>query len=159
MSVFEEMGFNPEQINKNEEFLYNIARTYLMLTKEFSEFYKEFKFTPAKFNALVLIEHLGKEDGVSQIEISEKLIVTGANITGLIDRLEKDKLVVRIPDVKDRRSNRIKITKKGEELIEKIWSLHIEKTNSLVKHISNSRKNEVIGCLTEIRERLGKEVR
>ena len=154
MSVFKEMGFNPEQINKNEEFVYNIARTYLLLTKEFLDFYKKFKLTPAKFNALVLIEHLGKEEGVSQVEISEKLIVSGANITGLIDRLEKDKLVKRIPDIKDRRLNRIKITKKGKKLIEKIWPLHIKKTNSLIKYISNNRKNEVIRCLTEIREKL-----
>ena len=156
MGVFEEMGFNPEQINKNEEFVYNIARTYLLLTKEFSDFYKKFRFTPAKFNALVLIEHLGKEEGVSQIEISKKLIVSGANITGLIDRLEKDKLVVRVSDVKDRRLKRIKITKESKKLIEKIWPLHIEKTNSLIKHISNSRKNEIIECLTEIREKLKK---
>ncbi len=154
MSVFEEIGFSPEQINKNEELLYNIGRTYLLFTKEFSEFYKKFKLTPAKFNLLVLIEHLGKEEGVSQVEISEKLIVSGANITGLIDRLEKDKLVKRMPDIKDRRLNRIKITKKGKKLIEKIWPLHIEKTNSLIKHISSNRKNEVIRCLTEIREKL-----
>ena len=154
MNVFKEMGFNPEQINKNEEFVYNIARTYLLFTKEFSEFYKKFKLTPAKFNALVLIEHLGREEGISQIEISEKLIVSGANITGLIDRLEKDKLVVRTPDIKDRRLKRIKITKKGRKLIEKIWPLHIEKTNSLIKYISNSRKNEIIRCLTRIREGL-----
>jgi len=156
MSIFKEMGFEPKEINKNEELLYNLGRTYLFHNKEFAEFYKKFGLTPARFNALVLIEHHGQEKGVSQIEISEKLIVSGANMTGLIDRLEKDKLVVRTADAQDRRLKRIKTTGKGKKLLEKVWPLHIEKANSLVKHIPNSRKKEVIKCLTEIREKFKK---
>ena len=152
MNIFEEMGFSPQEINKNEELLYNLARAYLLLSREFADFYKQFGLTPAKFNSLVLIEHLGKEKGVSQIELSERLIVSGANTTGLIDRLERDKLVVRRADPKDRRLKRIKITEKGKKLLEEVWPLHLEKANSLVQHISSDEKEAVIECLSKIKE-------
>ena len=152
MNIFEEMGFSPKEINKNEELLYNLARAYLLLSREFADFYKQFGLTPAKFNSLVLIEYLGKEKGVSQIEISERLIVSGANTTGLIDRLERDKLVVRRADPKDRRLKRIKITEKGKKLLEEVWPLHLEKANSLVQHISSDEKEAVIECLSKIKE-------
>jgi MarR family 2-MHQ and catechol resistance regulon transcriptional repressor len=154
MSIFEELGFDLKQINKNEELLYNIARTCLFLTKEFSELYKKFGLTPVKFNALALIKRLGKDKGLSQTEISEKLIVSGANVTGLIDRLEKDKLVVRMPDARDRRLKRIRITRKGEKLLDKAWPSHLEKIDSLMEHLSSDEKSEVIGYLTEIRKKL-----
>jgi DNA-binding MarR family transcriptional regulator len=51
---------------------------------------------------------------------------TPRNITGLVDHLERDGLVERVPDADDRRSVRAKLTEAGRTRIESIWKEGIE---------------------------------
>ncbi len=48
------------------------------------------------------------------------------NITGLVDHLERDGLVERVPDTADRRSVRARLTAAGRERITGIWKEGIE---------------------------------
>jgi DNA-binding MarR family transcriptional regulator len=54
-------------------------------------------------------------------EIADHLGVTPRNITGLIDNLERDGLVERVPDKEDRRSIYARLTDKGLRRIEELW--------------------------------------
>src|SRR2546428_8562181 len=54
-------------------------------------------------------------------ELAEGLDSTPRNITGLVDHLERDGLVERVPDSEDRRSVRARLTEKGKETISGIW--------------------------------------
>ncbi len=52
--------------------------------------------------------------------LSRKLYVTPSNITGVIDRLEKKKLVQRVRSKEDRRVYLISLTDKGKEIAESL---------------------------------------
>lgn len=54
-------------------------------------------------------------------EIAEHLDVSPRNVTGLIDHLEKDGLVERVPDSADRRSIQARLTAKGLKTVEDLW--------------------------------------
>ncbi|TMF25911.1 MAG: MarR family transcriptional regulator [Chloroflexi bacterium] len=54
-------------------------------------------------------------------DLAEGIDSTPRNITGLVDHLERDGLVERIPDTEDRRSVRARLTAKGRETIGGIW--------------------------------------
>jgi DNA-binding MarR family transcriptional regulator len=54
-------------------------------------------------------------------DLAEGIDSTPRNITGLVDHLERDGLVERIPDTEDRRSVRARLTPKGRETIGRIW--------------------------------------
>jgi DNA-binding MarR family transcriptional regulator len=54
-------------------------------------------------------------------ELAMALDSTPRNITGLVDHLERDGLVERVPDHDDRRSVRARLTEKGREKIDGIW--------------------------------------
>jgi DNA-binding MarR family transcriptional regulator len=54
-------------------------------------------------------------------DLAEGIDSTPRNITGLVDHLERDGLVERIPDTEDRRSVRARLTEKGRETIGGIW--------------------------------------
>ena len=54
-------------------------------------------------------------------EIAEHLDVSPRNVTGLIDHLEKDGLVERVPDVADRRSIQARLTPAGLRNLEELW--------------------------------------
>jgi len=72
--------------------------------------------TPAKFN--VLMELASAPDGrLALCEIGRRLVRSAPNITGLIDRLEADRLVRRGRDARDRRLVIAEITARGWEAL------------------------------------------
>jgi len=54
-------------------------------------------------------------------DLATDLDSTPRNITGLVDHLERDGLVERVPDAGDRRSVRASLTDAGRKQIESIW--------------------------------------
>lgn len=140
--------------NPNDFIVYNIGRLYVLLDHYFFNIYKEFELNPAKFNLLMVIKHIGKDEGVSQIDIGENLFVSAANITKLIDALEKKEWVKRAASLKDRRVNLIKITEKGSALLDEVWIKHVEAVNSFLEDFSP----EDLGQFDDFLKRFKKEL-
>jgi DNA-binding MarR family transcriptional regulator len=61
---------------------------------------------------------------------------TPRNITGLVDHLERDGLVERVPDSSDRRSIRARLTKAGRERIEAVWKEGVDHQFEMVEGFS-----------------------
>jgi DNA-binding MarR family transcriptional regulator len=61
---------------------------------------------------------------------------TPRNITGLVDHLERDGLVERVPDPDDRRSVRARLTEKGREKITRIWKEGLNHQYALAGRLS-----------------------
>lgn len=69
-------------------------------------------------------------------ELADDLIMTPRNVTGLVDHLERQGLVERVPDLEDRRSVKARLTKSGRELIEGIWKEGLERQIEIVVGMS-----------------------
>src|SRR5207247_5592746 len=69
-------------------------------------------------------------------ELADDLDSTPRNITGLVDHLERDGLVERVPDAADRRSIHARLTAAGRERIESIWRQGLEWQVELVEGMS-----------------------
>ena len=67
-----------------------------------------------------IIVNLGKKNGLSQQELAGLTCKDKTSMTRLIDNMEKHNLVVRIPDKNDKRQKLIYLTKKGQDLQEKL---------------------------------------
>ncbi|MCT4592738.1 MAG: MarR family transcriptional regulator [Anaeromicrobium sp.] len=100
-----------------------IKKTTEMIEYVHSNFFEKYGTTNTKFNVLVILSR-GPKEGMMLSEIGEKMVVTKANMTGLIDRLEKDGLVERIRDSKDRRKIRAVLTTKGKDFVEKLVEVY-----------------------------------
>jgi DNA-binding MarR family transcriptional regulator len=81
------------------------------------EILQDFNITPPQFDAL---QFLVDEGGLTIGELSGKLFLAPSTITDLIDRMEKNGLVTRVRDEKDRRSVKIKVEDKGFKLINEV---------------------------------------
>jgi DNA-binding MarR family transcriptional regulator len=68
--------------------------------------------------------------------LAEDLDSTPRNITGLVDHLERDGLVERVPDPEDRRSVRARLTEAGRVRIEAIWKEGVENQFVLTEGLS-----------------------
>ena len=69
--------------------------------------------TLAQHDVLMTLCH---GDGITQQELAERLLVTKANVVGLIDRVGAAGWVERRPDPEDRRVNRLYLTDAGRKL-------------------------------------------
>ena len=69
-------------------------------------------------------------------DLADDLESTPRNITGLVDHLERDGLVERVPDPQDRRSVRARLTDAGKDRIEAIWKEGMEHQFDMVKGFS-----------------------
>jgi len=70
-----------------------------------------FSTTLARFDYLAQLERVPQ--GLRMRELSERLMVTGGNVTGLTDALASEGHVVRDPDPDDRRAFRVRLTPAG----------------------------------------------
>lgn len=132
-----------------------LTRTAEVLDDVFSRHLARFGLSRAKFNALVHLRH-ATGLGLTLSELGQKMLVSRANITGLVDRLEKDGLVFREPDPRDRRVFRAKLSPRAEKLLEKIMPLHGEFTTQAISGLNEQEKEQLIILLQKLRQGLEK---
>ena len=108
-----------------EQSLIAIFRGYNAVLKDFNRLFARFGLTEPQFNMLLLLARQRKE-GMVLGKIGDKMLVSKANITGLVDRLEREGLVVRENHAYDRRSRLAKMTEAGLDLLKKVEVLGIE---------------------------------
>ncbi|MBU7582499.1 MAG: MarR family transcriptional regulator [Nostoc sp. TH1S01] len=99
-----------------------LVRAYQAFSAYSEAHIRQFDLTPAQFD---VIATLGNTSGMCMGEIGEKTFITKGTLTGVIDRLEKKKLVLREVPADNRRSVIVKLTHEGEALFEAIFPAHI----------------------------------
>lgn len=82
--------------------------------------------------------------------ISEALLVTGANITYVVDILEKEELVVRVPSRKDRRVINAELTEKGIAKLEEIYPMYVENTNNISRVLTEEEQKQLTYLLDKL---------
>jgi len=129
---------------------------YSLLYRQMEDYFKDYELTPVKFNALLLLKHLGGQDGLSQNEICHHLIVTPSNITRLIDRLIVDNFVERRSSTSDRRVKLIRITPRGSEILDKLFHGYGEMIQQSVYVLERPEVEQLAGLLLKWFSKLGK---
>jgi len=71
----------------------------------------QFKTTLPRFDLMAQLERAPQ--GLQMGELSRRMLVTGGNITGIVDQLERSGLIVRTEDPGDRRVYLVKLTREG----------------------------------------------
>jgi len=83
---------------------------------------KEFTVTLPQFDVMAALAR--RESGMSMTELSRMLMVSNGNVTGIIDRLAFEKLVLRQAPANDRRSYIVRLTPKGASQFSVIAKAH-----------------------------------
>lgn len=100
----------------------------------------EHNLTSGQFGILEALFHLGP---LSQKDLGKKVLSTKANITMLIDNLEKKALVKRQPDSHDRRIAIIHLTASGKSFIAKIVPQHVKKITAIMSTLTVTELKEL----------------
>ena len=108
------------------------------------------KLTHSQFAVLEALNHLGP---LSQGELSNKVLKSNANLTTVVDSLEKKGLVVRQRSAEDRRCVRVNLTTTGTQMIQRIFPRHVEIVARRFSILSEKEQNQLAALL----KKLGKE--
>ncbi|KEO84538.1 hypothetical protein EL26_03195 [Tumebacillus flagellatus] len=92
--------------------------------------------------------------GMTMTELGKNLLVTKANMTGMVDRLERDGFVSRHPDQFDRRVTKVLLTDKGKEFMNAIEGPRNEFTEEMLGDFSHEELTNFCGYLERLFEKL-----
>ena len=82
----------------------------------------EFDTTLPRFDVMAALYRA--EAGLKMSELSGVLRVSNGNVTGIVDRLVNDGLIVRVPVDNDRRATTVRLTKAGREDFARMAAAH-----------------------------------
>lgn len=95
-------------------------------------------------------------DGLRMGEISQRLMVTGGNITGIVEQLLQEGLVERVADATDRRAYVAKLTTAGFDIFEKMADEHHRWVTMLMAGLLPQEQEHLLALLTKLRDTLQK---
>jgi DNA-binding MarR family transcriptional regulator len=98
---------------------------------------------------------LWKSDGLTQREVSERVYVTQATVTGVVDTLEREGFVTRERDTADRRVVRVSLTKDGRRRLERTFKTVAAEMAPLFEGLSPREEKVVREFLVRTVRRLG----
>ena len=82
----------------------------------------KFSITLPQFDVMAALAR--SDEGITMTELSRQLMVSNGNVTGIVDRLVAEKLVLRQAPVSDRRSFIVRLTPKGASQFSVIAKAH-----------------------------------
>ena len=106
--------------------------------------------TLPQFDVLSELEHASEQLTMSQL--SKELMVSNGNITGVVDRLEKNKLVVRIRPEHDRRVQYIELTAEGKDAFRRMARKHEQWLEEWLANISIEEMDQLQSLLLKARD-------
>ena len=108
-----------------------------------------FDTTLPRFDLMAQLERA--PEGLKMSELSQRMMVTGGNVTGITDGLEKEGLVVREVDPADRRVFRVKLTSEGQRQFQRMAAEHEQWVVDLFGGLSQKQKKQLVDLLGELK--------
>lgn len=155
MSLVSELGLRKPVKLLAHEALLSTYFTASCLRKKAGQFLQPFGLTDVQFNLMMLLQHqTGPGEGLAQSQLSEMMLVNRANITSLIDRMEKAGLVARTSSPSDRRYNIIVLTPYGKKLLSRIEPLYAKEVKRIMDVLLEDNQKRLITLLEKIRSNI-----
>jgi len=130
--------------------VFDLIYTYDVTANRLARNVNKLDLSLSAFNLLMIL--LRRENKACPLhELSKLLLVSRANITGLVDCLEARGLVSRKLDDNDRRVRLAHLTPAGEQLLESFLPEHYQKVRQLCSGLSDEEKATLSDLLTKLR--------
>ena len=121
------------------------ADTFL---RESQRLFRPHGLTGAQYNVLNILAR--EPAGISQRELGDRLVVDRSNVTGLLDRLEKNEWVRRDDHPEDRRVYRVSLTPAGRALWQKITPLYLDVVGQITRELPAKRMQDGLDILRRL---------
>ncbi len=110
---------------------------------------ERFGTTLPRFDLLAQLER--HPQGLKMGELSRLLMVTGGNVTAIVDQLEKEGQVERLDEPEDRRAFRIRLTRAGGKAFAEMAAAHEAWIIELLGGLSRREHEELFSLLAKVK--------
>lgn len=113
------------------------------------------EISSGRFTVLMLLKKCSAEGSRAiPSDLADKAGVTRATMTGLLDGLERDRMVTREQDPSDRRTVTIRLTEQGAELLERILPDHFRRISKLMSPLNDQERKTLMMLMIKISQGL-----
>lgn len=113
---------------------------------------QDFDTTLPRFDLMAQLER--SASGLHMSEISKRMMVSGGNITGITDQLEREGLVTRTMDAADRRAVIVRLTESGLRRFREMAAQHEVWIVDLLEGLSHEEKDTLLALLKKLKGHL-----
>ena len=128
-----------------------LARVFQRIDQLSEEHLRPWGLSGAQFDLLV---HVGGSEGITQQDVATALLVTKGNVCQLVDRMERDGLVRRVPYG---RSNRLYLTDQGEMLFLKAVPVQEAAIQKSFSSLTRTEQLQLVALLRKLDHSLASE--
>jgi DNA-binding MarR family transcriptional regulator len=133
-------GLVPDDYDALADFRY-LLRKFLRFSKDFL---RGAGLNSEQYEALLAIKAFESPDGLTISQLSERLQVKHHSAVNIVDRLVDQKLISRQTGATDRRRRHVRLTAKGEKMIDELAAAHRKEIRirsiELIKALERLRK-------------------
>lgn len=137
------------------EALINLIRTDSLVTTALSRRFRRHGLSLSGFNALVILRQA--PEGVNPHEIADRLLVTRAAVTAILNALAAKGLVSRSPSGADGRMTFVEITADGKKLLDRLLPEHFAAERAMASVLGANEKELLISLLGRLQLHLGSQ--
>lgn len=130
-----------------------LARAFSSFNKRSIEGIRKFGLTQPQFAVIEIIGHLGP---LKVGEICNKMLVSGGNMTLVLDNIAKLGYIERVHSLEDRRAILIQLTQKGKDLFDNVFENHAEHVTKLMSALSTEEQKTLGELLKKLGLKVGK---
>lgn len=131
----------------------SIMRAQQIILARVDEVLKPFNLTFARYEALVLL-YFTRNGSLPLGKMGERLMIHPASVTNIVDRLDKQGLVKRMPHPTDRRAVLAEITEAGRRIVETTTERVIDSELGMAG-LSPQELNRLVQILKTFRQNAG----
>jgi MarR family 2-MHQ and catechol resistance regulon transcriptional repressor len=128
----------------------DLLYTYDVFHQVSARYMADYGLSKSALNILMLLRH-GPTEGMQLHDLGELLLVSRANITGLIDSMHEKGWVNRVVDRADRRVRYARITQRAEDLLDRFMPVHFEHVRALLQDMTADEKKTLSVLLRKAR--------
>lgn len=110
------------------------SSTVKAITEDFDRRLKKKGSTRKQWTALYFIN---SNKDITQNDLAKKMSIQDPSLARLLDRMQRDSLILRIENAGDRRKNFLELTQKGHDIIEALSEEGERFCNILIENITN----------------------
>jgi len=127
---------------------YQLAQAAILTTEAFvRDVGKPLNLRPVEFTILQLVR---ENAPVTATKLAKALAVTAPGVTIWLDRLEQRALLKRERDKTDRRTQNLRLTRKGDELVSSALARLLQTDREILKHLSEGERHILLELLHKV---------
>jgi DNA-binding MarR family transcriptional regulator len=138
----------------SKSFVYTLTRVSTSYRTELAQNFASQGFADVTPDYWIVLEWLWEEDNITIGQLAKRTSKDNAAITRIIDGMERNDLVNRVPSPSDRRSFQIVLTKYAKGIIERLREIEVASLKKATEGLNPIEVKELIRMLDHLYDKL-----